>query len=205
MIKMNCKRRCVLTLVVAAVLLLSMVGMVSATQTWKLSNDHVMYKDLSFTGGFVTISASEPYIWTANEAAQCDVGFAAKNWTGSLRFLQYTGIPLYRVEIGYSDVNGANFVSKGTNNVSGIYTNFNITADAFTVTLDKYLAFQVTNTGSYSFQLATKPQEEGERESEVRYPEDSPAYPVPELPTVLLMGIGVLALVGYVVLMRRTK
>ena len=201
---MNCKRRCVLTLVVvAAVLLLSMVGMVSATQTWKLSNDHVMYKDLSFTGAFVTISASGSYIWTANEAAQCDVGFAAKNWTGFLRFYQYTGVPPYRIEIGYSDANGANFVSKGTNDVSGANKNFNITADAFTVTLDKYLAFQVTNTGSYSFTLATKPL--ADDASEVSYPEDSPAYPVPELPTVLLMGIGVLALVGYVVLMRRKE
>ena len=197
--KMNPRRRSALAIVVAAVLLISMVGMASAaSQRWDLDSDGVMYKGEHEEEGYVFIDRDgDFYIWTADQAAQTTVPFAAKTWTG---YLDDSGMGWnYEVEIGYSDADGANFVSKGSASVL-VSRDFTIAAPAFDVPEGKYLALKVTNNDIQDPMYIYT-----DGDSYVSYPEDYPDYSVPELPTVLLMSIGVLALIGYVAYRRKSS
>ena len=101
----------------AAALLVSMVGMASAasSQSWYLSSttsdgNEVMYKG-SQDGGIddVTVAKNGGYvIWLANESAQCDVGFPAGDWPGHLKKGRGGG-KIFSVAIGVWD--GSSFTA----------------------------------------------------------------------------------------------
>jgi len=108
------------------------------------------------------------------------------------------------VEIGTYDITSG-FDSKGSASdtfVAGNNTlDFTIGASGFSVSEGKYLAFKVTNLDpNRDLNIETK----GEA-SWIFSPSTDPGYPVPELPTIILFSIGLLALAGYVVVRRKNK
>jgi hypothetical protein len=169
---------------------------VSASIVWDLDNDNVMYKYPHNETGNVTIEAGSSVVWRAEETAQCNVGFPSKVWGGQLN----STIQNYAVDIGYSESDGSDFVSNGvTGGQIGYYQGisyFAIDANAFTVPEGKYLALNVTAEES-----GTITTDGGS--SFIVWPHDDPAYPVPELSTIFLTSVGLLALAGYVGWRRR--
>jgi hypothetical protein len=209
------KRRLVISALLAVMLLVTIPQAASAySQSWYLSSnsatsgDYVMYKG-SQSGGTseVTISAGSTLCWTADDPAECDVTFSAGDWIGQLEKSTSLSLVLtYTVSIGYWDVSGDNFVSKGS--ASGSFILLATTSDftieavpSFTVEQGDYLALQIENTTALTaIDLVT-----ADGASWVEYPLDEPAYPVPELPTIILLAAGSVFLVGYLVLKRRKK
>ena len=162
-----------------------------------------MYKGEHTETGTVTINTSESNIWRAENAARVDEGvaFDAALWDGVLKCSVRSATKKFTVEIGIWD--GSSFSSKGKSDeynfdVPGGYCYYNLTASQFTVPKDQWLAARVNNAGGEDFVLMT---EDGC--SHITYPSDVPDYPVPELPTIILMSMGLLALFGYVVYSRR--
>ena len=87
---MNKTKKGIVALILAAALLISMVGMASAnTQTWDLDNNDIMYKIANDESGTRTISASGSNRWTADQAAQCACTFQAVNWDLTLVSYQF--------------------------------------------------------------------------------------------------------------------
>jgi hypothetical protein len=108
------KRIAVAVLTVA--LLISMVGMASADINiyWCLDSSqgaaaglYTMWKVVVPPGGIplgnVPISAGESEIWTANDAAACDVGFPAITWGGNIKRVETTDDQNFTAYIGYYD------------------------------------------------------------------------------------------------------
>jgi hypothetical protein len=193
-------------MVLVLILVSATAQMVSAdpgTQTWYLSHidddsNKVMYKgSQSSSTGSVPILAGSSVIWVADQPAQWDVGFAAKDWTGHLN---RTGQGAkFSLAIGVWD--GILFTPNGgaTGTFNGDDVSFTISAYVFDVPADQYLAFMITNTDTKSFNIRTN------QLNDVSYPASTPDYPVPELATIILVSAGLLILAGYVYVGRRNK
>jgi hypothetical protein len=170
-------------------------------QTWYLHDDDVMYKGVTDNdAGEVLIGAGGSNIWISDEAATTDVTFSSSAWTGQVVFTSAPtggGSPhTFTVDIGYS-TDGSDFTAGGpdaTLTGDGSATVFTYSTDAasFTVTDGEYLALRITNNSSSGYTVTT-----GGVWSYTDSPSDDPGYPVPELATIILLGSGLLALVGY--------
>jgi hypothetical protein len=201
--------------VLAATLLFSIVTVTIASPDsiqWDLDSEFIAtgvsqmervggLSDTIGQSGTVTIGSGSYAIWRADEAAQCNVGFPAEEWTGRITRTTNVGDQCYKAYIGIWD--GTSFTSKGDSGVvtilSGEYhKTFSIEAEAFTVPEDDYLALNVTHEDG-SLVIKT------DGSSWVMWPLDDPAYPVPELPTIVLTSVGLLALAGYVGWRRKNK
>ena len=189
----------IVVIVLAAALMVWMVGIVSAYSiTWELDQNGIMYKGDHTETGSVGISAGGSQVWRSENAATPDGGvyFSAKTWQG--RLAMTTTVEDYTVDIGYSNADGSGFTSNGvTGGHNSGASNFYITANGFTVPQGKYLALNVTATSALTVTT--------EGSSHVTWPLDTPDYPVPELPTIILTSTGLLALLGYVVYRRRNN
>ena len=198
---MNKTKKGIVALILAAALLVSMVGMASAnSQTWDLDSDDLMYKTANAESGTKTISASGSNRWTADQAAQCACTFQAVNWDLTLERTNSDSGQQFKAEVGIWD--GGTFTSKGNaiGSFSGAstYINLKIGVSTFTVPKDGYLALKITEQSGQSLIVKTYL-----GCSHLSCPRDEPDYPVPELPTIILMSTGLLALFGYVVYRRR--
>jgi len=208
-------KKSVVTLVLAAALLVSMIGMASAvSQTWYLDSDshpageRYMWKnDTLNCSGQVNVGLL-PRTWVADKPAQCDVTFPSGTWNGQLKW--EAGIALsdnvyYRIGIYNSTTN--TFTIRGYNytllslalSTDPVTEPFSITTDEpFTVHEGEYLAFQFKSASiSIGRDIIT------DGDSWIKSPDSDPGYPVPEFSTLLLMSTGLLALAGYVGLRRR--
>jgi hypothetical protein len=203
--KMNKTKKGIVAFLLAAALLISMVGMASANSIkWDLDNNGVMYSGTHTETGSVTITQTNSQVWRAENDAKPAGGvyFPAEIWQGRLTTNEDLA-GKYTVDIGYSDAGGTNFNSNGVTGSQTEYKSsqgaslFNIDADGFTVPQNKYLALKVINTGDPSFTVTTT------GNSYVVWPGETPVYPYPELPTIILMSTGLLALLGFVVYSRR--
>lgn len=178
-------------------------------QSWYLHNDDVMYKGVTNkTEGSVSIGASASNIWIADEAATADVTFSGSAWTGQVVFTSAPtggGSPhTFTMEIGYS-TDGSDFTAGGpdaTLTGDGTATVFPYTTDAasFTVTNGKYLALRLTNNSGSSYSVTT-----GLTWSYTDSPSSDPGYPVPELPTIILLSLGLAGLGIYYWLRKRPR
>ena len=200
------RKKSIVAFLLAAALLISSVGIVSASQSWDFNDDNIMYKGEHVENGTVAIVAGESNIWRSEHAAQVGEGvaFDAGPWNGVLKCDVPSANKKFTVEIGIWD--GSSFSSKGISIEyvfvigQGGFCAFSLTASQFTVPKDQWLAARVNNTGSEDFVLIT---EDGC--SHITYPSNEPDYPVPELPTIILMSMGLLALAGYVVYSRSRR
>ena len=180
----------------------------SPSQSWFLSNtsgsDYIMYKgDMSKIEGTVTVSDDNSTIWRANEPATVDVGFPAGTWTGEITLGEpFASGETFTVEVGSYE--GSTFTSAGLQTCTGatdkITFSLEIPATAFDILNGNYLALNITNPSDGSADLVIKT---GDGNSYVTSPETDPGYPVPELSTLLLFSIGLIALAGYVLLTKR--
>ena len=171
-------------------------------QSWFLHNDSVMYKEnMSKPEDTVTVSDGGSTIWKANEPATVDVGFPEGTWTGMITLSEaFADGETFTVEVGSYE--GSIFTSAGSKLINGdgsITYSLSIPASAFTVQETEYLALQISPSGA-ALKVKT-----GSGNSYIISPETDPGYPVPELSTLHLLSIGLLALAGYVLLTRRRK
>jgi len=205
--KMN---KSVLAIVLAATLLISAVGLASADPAfhWDFDDDGIMYQGVSHVeSGNIAINKDTCYTWRSDQSAVPAEGvyFPPEVWQGRLT----TEISLYEkytVDVGYSNADRSGFVSNGNIGSQTVYyssqgaSHFGIDANGFTVPQGKYLALKVCNTGEDpSF---TVNMDYGS--SYLDWPRETD-FPVPELCTFGLFGIGLLTLMGYVRHRRRTK
>ncbi|GAJ12993.1 unnamed protein product, partial [marine sediment metagenome] len=134
--------------------------------------------------------------------------FASSAWTGQVVFTSALsdGPPAhtFTVEIG-SSTDGSDFTAGGpdaTLTGDGLATVFPYTTDAasFTVTNGKYLALRITNNSGSSYNVTT-----GLTWSYTDSPSSEPGYPVPELPTIILLSLGLAGLGIYYWLRKRPR
>ena len=203
------RKKSIVAFLLAAALLILAVGIASAAQTWDFDHDDVMYKGEAHTEtGTVTIGevgGGGSNIWRSEHAAQVDEGvaFDAETWNGQLECTDPSLNKKFTVEIGIW--NGSSFTSKGKsaeydlNHWVGFGRAYQLSASGFTVPNGQWLAARVNSTGTEDFTLIT------DGSCYITYPPDHPDYPVPELPTIILMSTGLLALAGYVVYSRSRR
>ena len=193
----------------AAALLVSMVGMASAATVWHhldsvegaASGIYKMWKDDgSECSGSVAITSGGSKIWTSNVPASCDVGFGGKLWNANIMRVGTTGEEKFTAYIGYYD--GSTFHSGGSSGEKTIPDgeaglSFSFNAGAFTVPEGNWLAYKVESSTGVTVDCTTG-------DSYVFFVAP-PAYPVPELNTLVLLSVGLLALAGFVVYSRSRR
>jgi len=181
----------------------------STDQTWYLSNvaagpDYRMYhENTSKTSTTVTVGNGSMEYWIADEPAQGDVTFPGDgNWhvavymdsppsTGN----QFTGT------LGTYDPDGPTYTPEhGPWNFTGAdgskdYWTVSFNAGSFTIPSGDYLAFWIVNTNDATGEALLP--KVGSSNSVVISATSDPAYPVPELPPVVLMATALAALGGY--------
>jgi hypothetical protein len=181
---------------------------VGGAQAWYLHNDTKMYKGNIFKpAGTLTIPTGDTTNWTANEAATVDVVFPAGNWTGWLTLNEsFTVAEKFTVAVGSFNNTNPVFTSAGTQNFTGDGSktafSLDIPANEFTVPKGNYLALNVTNPPAGSDNLVIKT---GGGSSFITSPETDPGYPVPELSSIILFSVGLLALAAYILRTRFLK
>lgn len=181
---------------------------VGSARAWYLHNDTKMYKgNMSKPEDTLTILNGSSINWTANEAATVDVEFPADYWTGWLKLnTPFADTENFTVAVGSYNTTTSNFTAAGTQNFSGdgFKTAFslNISADKFTVPKDNHLALNVTNPPAGSADLVIMT---GGGNSFITSPETDPGYPVPELNSIILFSVGLLALAVYILRTRFLK
>ena len=186
------RNKCIVAFLLAAALLISMVGMASASETWDLDSNRVMYAGTHTEIGSVDISAGGSQVWRSDAPAG-GLYFPAETWNGRLN----TAVLDYTVDIGYSNADGSGFTSNG---VTGSHdfgkSYFHITADGFTVPPGKYAALKVTATSALAVTT------EG-GSSYVRY--SGTPEGVTETPEFVTIAIPVAAILGLLFFFNRRK
>ena len=194
------KRRLVESVLLAVILAVSLGGVALAvSQTWDLDSDSVMYKETHTETGSVTIGSGQSHVWTAENAAQVNVPFTAGTWTGTL--VNNGTHPTQRtftVSVGYYDGTFHSVATSGEYSFTVTTVEYSIVdSTGFTVLQNDYLAIQVTSTGNQGFEIVTT------GTSDLDSPAIDPAYPVSELPTIILFATGLVFLATYLWIKRR--
>jgi len=188
-----------------------LVASADSAQVWYLSGtttspvpptgaDYNMYKgDATQTAGTVSIANYTYKIWSADEAATVNVPFPAGDWQG-LVTLSAGKSNAFDLEVGtlvggtYTPYGRNMFTAGGT----GVET-FTIGSSEFTVPSGAYLIFVIYNRGT------TLGVEVGQNYGWVKSPTTDPGYPIPELPTIILLATGLAFLAAYLGLKRRKR
>ena len=149
-------------------------------------------------------SVNNSVIWLADQAAAADVTFPAGTWVVEIYTDSDWGEKGDKCEVsigGWNTIDGwcdGISITQTTikwNNGQNVLT-IELQADAATINEDDYLALKITNQDAVSHKVCT-----GEH-SFLRPPDTAPGYPVPELATGILFGLGIVGLVGYLKLRR---
>ena len=172
-------------------------------------------------GGDVTITLQPgKRVWLyADQLAQCDVGFPEDKWSVAywVKALNSSEAGDGRVytRLCYIDSAGnptmaSNSVSEAIINPTNIeeivedrFTNGDVTA--FTVPEGGRLAIEVYWGSSPLGNLEIHCNPPDKYASNVTSPSTDPGYPVPELPTIILVSAGLLILAGYAYMGKRSK
>jgi hypothetical protein len=165
----------------------------TAAPVWHLHNNSAMYRTTTNPTGNLTIETGSSNLWIADEPAQTNLTFPAGIWTG--RITLETALASgqnFSIEVG--NCSDGNFTGSGSDTINGdgnTTFDFQITADLFSISTDDYLAVNITNTTT---DLKVKT---GGAHSHITAPDNAPAYPVPELPSIFLLASGLLMLAGF--------
>ena len=179
-----------------------------SSQRWYLSStagSWVMYKgDHTKTAGTVPVADDGSETWIADEATTVDVGFPAGTWTGHITFDATSLDTTVRVWVGKWD--GSIFTPSAADeyaDVSGS-SDFSFSASPFTVPETKWLALKIEDYDAV-VDTDTVVVSVGGNNSYLTSPSSDPGYPIPELPTIILIGAGLACLGGYIIFMRRRR
>ncbi|TET25590.1 MAG: hypothetical protein E3J67_03605 [Dehalococcoidia bacterium] len=187
------KRRLVVSVLLAVMLAVGLGGVaLAASQTWDLDSDLVMYKETHGETGTVDIAKGATTRWTAENAAQCDVPFPADTWTGTLKCGAINNNKQFTVSVGKWD--GTTFTGYGTSATyifDTITKSYSVAVLAFTVPIGDWLAIEVASVGNLTITLQT------DGTCDVISPGADPGYPIPELPTIVLLTTGLVAVAAY--------
>ncbi|MFC2071783.1 hypothetical protein ACFLUU_03575 [Chloroflexota bacterium] len=182
------------------------------SQAWYLSNESAgyqrwdMYKgDTTRDAGTLEIEQGPNLIWQSDEVASIDVTFASDLWSVVVltdtapstdnMFRGYLGT--WDAYGGFVQINWWNWMGDGS--TTSFSHSFN--PGPFTVPTDHNLAFRLINVGDATNENITV--KLGSNFSYVISPTSDPGYPVPELPTLVLGGIGLVVLSAYIWFRRR--
>ena len=213
----------IVALALAAILVIGLVGVAvaAASQAWFLKDDasglggadHTMDRGAG-RGSDHAVVGTTAIVWHSNEPALVDVGFGGGTWDV---YLEFTDAPggghldegeTITVEIG-TLYPGAAFSRGPGMNVSvtpvtreGSFWEYLTPTDPFTVLTGHHLALRVELDTGFVHVDVFGPADSA---SWVTSPPTDPGFPIFELPTILLMSGGLLALVGYVVYDRRRR
>ena len=165
-------------------------------QTWYLdrikSGNTYMEKTRGIQTGSVDINGAT-ITWLSDQRAGTDVVFNSGNWTVYLNTNDLRGN--YSVQIG--ELDGSVFIpftSAQSNTASGTPLTVTFTTGGI-VSAGHYLALQVTNNGTGSVITDSS--------SYLSAPTSNPSFPIPELSSGLLLGLGVAGLSVYMLFRRR--
>jgi len=200
-----------LAFLLAALLLFSIVTTVSAvSQSWYLTDnttgvpgdaDYFMDKGSGAGTGDVSFGVGGFCLWAANEPAveTCDM---SGTWKTHIEFSGITGGESLYVVAGLGVLSGGTEVIKGSE-VKVLTYGDNI-FDVDITTSDHEL-----KPGEYLYLLVLRGTSGDEKivvtsgESYISSPGTDPGYPVPELSSLVLFSVGLLAFAGYVWVRRR--
>lgn len=184
------------------------------------AKDNLMHKnEWAGTGTSFYLTPEEPAAWFyADTGAECGLNFGEHNWTA---YIRTEGIETgdeagthLKVSVCKLD-SGGNVTILAENTleltVASAYTLWEINCiDNGTTTQDfgtgDWLAVRLwwidapAEKNLYIYYKA-----ENERDSYIKSPSTDPGYPVPELPTIILISTGLLTLAGYVWLTKRRR
>jgi beta propeller repeat protein len=166
------------------------------------SPSYLMSREQSVAEGTVTIQNGESVIWIADVEALVSTSFPAGEWSGSLAILDGEGTCDIEVGKWIPDGGDGLFISYGIvedlrfEGASGVRDNpFTVPVAAFDLLAGERLACRITPvTGKVVLHSGSAPDAYGQ--SWIQIPDYNPAYPVPELPTVLLLGAGLVGVAG---------
>ena len=213
-------RRSAFVILLAAALLFLSLGMATAvSQNWYMLDlspetpegaDCLMQKGSGSSATYQALKPGDSGIWGADEAVAVDQIDMAGQWDVHLYI--YVQVSTYdvsvNVELGKLTSGDGKFVlADGEEEVIGGGTHYrwwnpiNIHPETFPISYGESLAVRVTNNGSCNIHVVTSG--DPNSRSYIASPASDPNYPVPELPTVVLTGMGMLLLAGFVVYRRR--
>lgn len=202
-----------LTFLLAALLLFSIVTTASAvSQSWYLTDDTTgvpfptnYFMDKGSGAGDVSMGTYVYYFWAANEPAAetCDM---SGTWKTHIEFSGITGEESVEVQAAVGVLSGGTCYWKSTLEDFMILTSedniYDVDLDTsdYEIELDEYLIFGVQQSigGSGDEKIVVT-----NGESYISSPGTDPGYPVPELSSLVLFSVGLLAFAGYVWVSRR--
>jgi len=211
---MNVKKSA-LVIVIAAVLLSSMVGMVSATsQDWYLTSsttgpgDYQMQKSGSGATEteYVTLAKDVVKVWAADSAALGAIDMQG-SWSTHMIINVANPDNSVTVKMELGKLSGTSFTTADsveetfTGGSYRLWTPTGLDPESFPISSSEYLAIRITNNATQTFSVTIYPN--SEETTYITTPASSPVYPVPELSTIMLTCIGMLMLGGFVVYSRR--
>ncbi len=180
------------------ILYFGLTDQTSSVGSGTLADARVMVAETPGSGATVGIPLLDPVTWVASEPAQVSLEVADQTVEVHLAFTSVLDQTV-TVEAGYWDASEGTFVStgEGTQDLSGQASAVvPVDITSHTLDIDDRPAIQVSTDGIATVDTGTS--------TALHYDtEQSPAeaYPTPELGTLLLVGIGLVAVVG----MARTR
>jgi hypothetical protein len=195
---------CLLTLISAS------IAGATAPQLWYLdgslhpdiSQHGVMEKAINQQSGWAIIPAGSSKIWLAENAAICDVTFPGGSWVAELK-LDSSLISVAALDDGYeweASIGGWN-VDTGWYEIVTVTTSttywdsgrnvliVELQTEPATIYEGNYLALSVLNMDSIAHTVIT------DGRSSLRSPDTDPGYPLPEIATAVMLGLGFFGLV----------
>lgn len=172
---------------------------------WETSLDTDLYEmkkgSVDYPGpSSVSITTTSSVVWRADQTSQ-GCTFPAGTWDGEIFLKEEPSSGTITLDVGSWD---GSFHSNGNTQSPDPTVGSNdisISADQFSVYSGDYLAFKVTNNTSGTIVVDC----DFADQSYLTSPTSDPGYPIPELPTIVLLTTGLVCLAGYFGLKRRKK
>ena len=194
---MSVNDRKVFVMALALVALMSIfVPVASAeSQDWYLHNDLTLDKTGPGTGTKNVPVGTDSTAWTAGPA-QCGLTIGAGTWTQSLDYAATSAGTLYmgvykeegNILVGF----GSRIILSGTHSITPLEIT-GISVDFYTGQHLQSRMQWVPDSGTSALVVTC------ESGTKLTSPSTDPGYPVPELSSLILFSVGLLALAGYVV------
>jgi LPXTG-motif cell wall-anchored protein len=167
----------------------------SVSQTWYLaSTGNPVMEQTGSQSGSMDIAAGASTTWLSDQPATSDITFPSGTWTIKLATTSDWSNTCSAQVGDFSPTGSGTFTAFNTQPLNGIYNNGIIT---FTITIggtvsnNDYLALRVFNGNGSSHSITT------DGSSSLTAPSGSPSYPTPEMPAVVLLGVGLVGLSGF--------